>query len=59
MCDAKDQEFQDLKEFLGMLDFDVKDDTVYIIPNEFKFDELPATVQSFITSYLDYIKTIS
>ena len=60
MCDERDQMLEDFKEFISMLDFDLKEEegTVYIIPNMFKLNELPATIQSYILSYTEYIKSI-
>lgn len=60
MCDAKDQELQDLKEFLRCLDFEqVNDDEVRIVPNYFYIKDLPATVQEHLKKYFDYLDSIS
>ena len=59
MCDAKDQELQDLKEFLRNLDFQqVNENEIRIVPNYFLIKDLPATVQVYLKSYFDYLDSI-
>lgn len=59
MCDEREQEFQDLVEFLKMLDFDVTvNGDIEIVPNQFTLDELPATIQNYLKSYFEYLEQI-
>ena len=59
MCDKTEQGFEDLKEFLYMVDFEqVDDDTVRIVPNLFKIKELPASVQVHLKKYFEYLNSI-
>ena len=54
-----EQEFQDLKEFLTMLDFDdIGDEKIRIVSNVFELKELPATVQNYIEYYLQYLSSV-
>lgn len=59
MCDEREQEFQDLVEFLKMLDFDVTvNGDIEIVPNQFTLDELPATIQNYLKGYFEYLEQI-
>lgn len=59
MCDDRDQELQDLREFLKSLDFEeVNDEEIRVIPNYFYIKDLPATVQLYLEKYFGYIDTI-
>ena len=46
-----DQEFEDLKEFLHMIDFEQVGDQIHIVENYFKLEDFPATVQNYIKKY--------
>ena len=59
MCEKTDQDFEDLKEFLHMIDFEQVGDQIRIVENYFKLEDFPATVQNHIKKYFEYIDTIS
>ena len=59
MCDDNKQGFEDLKEFLHMLDFQqVNENEVRIVPNYFLIKELPASIQEYLRHYFDYLDSI-
>ena len=59
MCEYDEQGFNDLKEFLHMLDFEeVNENEIRIVPNYFTLKELPASVQEYIRHYFEYLDSI-
>lgn len=59
MCDERDQELQDLREFLKCLDFEqIDEEQIRIVPNYFYITDLPATVQLYLEKYFAYLDTI-
>lgn len=54
-----EQELEDLKEFLNMLDFKKIDDKeVEVVSNRFNINELPASIQNFLEIYFNYLETV-
>ena len=59
MCDEREQERQDLYEFLQMLDFRrIGDKEIEIVENQFTIAELPASIQNYLQGYFDYLDSI-
>ena len=59
MCDERDQELQDLREFLKCLDFEqIDEEQIRIVPNYFYITDHPATVQLYLEKYFAYLDTI-
>ena len=57
MCDK--QNYDDLKEFLMMVDFErVGEDQVRIVPNYFFIKDLPASIQEHLRVYFAYLDSI-
>jgi len=53
------QEYNDLKEFLSMLDFEeVEEGKIKIVENFFNLKELPASIQIHIKFYLEYLRSV-
>ena len=59
MDENKQQEFEDLIEFMLQLDFKkINDNEVELISNRFTLKELPAAVQVYINYYFEHLESI-
>ncbi len=54
-----EQEQEDMIEFLRMLDFAKNENGVIrIVENWFTWEELPATIQNYLTDYFRHLESI-
>lgn len=54
-----EQELNDLREFLRMVDFErLPNGKIAIVENQFDLSELPATVQNHLDFYFKYLQSI-